>query len=188
LYVRTDYSVLFFYGWIEMELEISRTSMEQKLYDLSVEIIKSTGYELYDLEYIAGSSTLRVYIMDSETNSAVIEDCIAVDRAFTEPFEEKTWIPEDIVLEVSSPGVYREIKSEDHLNQAKGEYVQVIIRGDIDSAQFDGKLPKELKGKKFRGKVISFDSEKLKLELDKNEIEFNINIEQIKKINLDPSL
>ena len=171
-----------------MNLEIERSNIELKLYEMSLDICKAEGYELYDMVYIPSSSTLRVFIMDPETGSAVIEDCIAVDRAFTEPVEAASWISDDFVLEVSSPGVYREIKTKEHLDQAVDQIVLVVVKGDIDLTQFDGKPPKGVKGKSFRGTLLSFDEDKIKISLEKHNAEFYINIEQIKKINLDPNL
>ena len=65
-----------------MELEIKRSNLEQKFFELTEKIVHENNYALYDVEYHSGSSTLRVFIMDPETKTAVIEDCVKVDRAF----------------------------------------------------------------------------------------------------------
>ncbi len=171
-----------------MELDSPKSVIEQKFYDLSLEIVKQLGYELYHLEYVSGSSTLRVYIMDPKTGSAVIEDCVAVDRAFDEPVEAATWMPDDLILEVSSPGIYREIKTANHFEKSIGQIVQVVVKSDVEAEQFGGKVPKELKGKKFRATLLGYSEGVIKLSTLEKELEFNINIEQVKKINLDPNL
>ena len=73
---------IFFTGNLKLELEIKRSNLEQKFFDLTEKIVKENSYALYDVEYLSGSSTLRVFIMDPKTKTAVIEDCIKVDRAF----------------------------------------------------------------------------------------------------------
>lgn len=178
------YSALFFYGVFLLELERKRSGIEEKFFELTTQIVKDQGYELYDMEYVAGSSTLQVYIMDPETKSAVIEDCVKVDRAFNEPVEELDWIPSDFVLEVSSPGVFRKLKTLRHLEMAKGEMIKVSITGKLDEEQSSG-LPKSLKKQnQFRGNLVEANENKIILET--NDVNIEIDIAQIKKASLDP--
>ena len=137
-----------------MELEKKRTGVEQKFFELTSKIVDSFGYGLYDMEYVAGSSTLRVFIMDLETKTAVIEDCVKVDRAFDEFVESESWIPNDFVLEVSSPGMYRKIKTYKHFEMAIGQIISVTILGKLDEGQAI-ELPKALRGQsQFRGTLL----------------------------------
>ncbi len=169
-----------------MELEKKRTGVELKLYELSKNIVKENGYELYDIEYVSGSSTLRVFIMDPSTKSAVIEDCIKVDRAFNPYCETEEWIPSDFVLEVSSPGVYRSLKRKDHFESAIGETVLCVITGELSDSQKDS-LGKKLKNaKKFRGVLKSVKEESVNIEIQGSGLE--LNFAQIKKASLDPDL
>lgn len=159
------------------------TALEKKLRELSQTVADETGYELYDVEYIKSSKTLRVYIADKETGSALIEDCVAVDRGFTPHVEEAEWIPDDFVLEVSSPGVYRKLKSEKHFKDALGE----IILVDLSKSLEGDSLPKKLKGaKRVRGVLKECDNEKIILDADGTELE--IGFASVKKANLDPDL
>jgi ribosome maturation factor RimP len=102
-----------------MELTINRNELEQKFYDLSTKVVDNLGYKLYDLEYISSQALLRIYIMDPATSSALIEDCVKVDKAFDEHIDQ-SWIPE-FTLEVSSPGMYRKIRCLEQLKMAVGE-------------------------------------------------------------------
>ena len=137
------------------------------------------------MDYITGSSTLRVFIMDPSTKSAVIEDCVKVDRAMT-PFFEEEWIPEDIVLEVSSPGVYRALKTLEHFKISQGEIVLLQLEKLLDKDDFE-QLPKALhKAKKVRGKLIEVNENNIKIDIEGFELAFEYN--QIKKATLDPDL
>ncbi|MEX1099183.1 MAG: hypothetical protein WEB87_02085, partial [Bacteriovoracaceae bacterium] len=112
-----------------------------------------------------------------------IEDCVAVDRAFTPHVEEADWIPDDFVLEVSSPGVYRKLKSEQHFESALGEQILVGTTSPLE----DGALPKKFKGgKKIRGVLKEYDNQKLILNVEGTQ--FEISLQDIKKANLDPDL
>lgn len=159
------------------------SATEQKYFELSKSIVEEAGYELYDVEYIKGSKTLRVYIADKESGTAQIEDCVAVDRAFTEPVEAAEWIPDDFVLEVSSPGVYRNLKTEKHFEDAEGDSISVTLRKELIK---EG-LPKKLKGqKKIRGVLKSSNKEKIILDADG--IDLEIEVGNVRKANLDPDL
>ena len=167
-----------------MELEKKRSGIEKKFYELTSEIVDSFGYELYDMEYVSGSSTLQVFIMDPNTKTAVIEDCVKVDRAFDEPIEEADWVPNDFVLEVSSPGVFRKIKTLKHFEMAIGEIIKVSIVGKLDEGQV-AELPKSLKKQsQFRGKLLEASTDKILIET--NDARVELNISQIKKASLDP--
>ena len=177
-----------FYIWLRdfMELIKARTGVALKLHELTEKIVSECGYTLYDDEYITGSSTLRVFIMNDETKTAVIEDCIKVDRSFSPYCEELDWIPNDFVLEVSSPGVYRSLKTHKHFELAIGEFIEFSISGSLDlpdGAKFSKSV---MKAKKLRGFLKEVMSEKIKIEVEKIEIE--IAFSQMKKANLDPDL
>ena len=159
------------------------SELEKKFWELSTAVAAETGYELYDLEYLNRDKLLRVFIADKETGSALIEDCVKVDRAFTPHVEEADWIPDDFVLEVSSPGVYRNLRSGEHLESAVGERILVKTNSPLEQES----LPKKMKGsKKVRGILKECDNQKLILDADGIEIE--IHFHEIKKANLDPEL
>lgn len=167
-----------------MELEKKRTGNELKFYELTLKIVESFDYELYDLEYVAGSSTLRVFIMDPETKTAVIEDCIKVDRAFDEYVETENWIPNDFVLEVSSPGMYRKLKTYKHFELAIGQIISVTITGKLSEGQAI-ELPKALKNQsQFRGTLLETSTDKILIETTDAKVELSFS--QIKKASLDP--
>ena len=150
---------------------------------MSLKVAEETGYDLYDMEYIKGSKTLRVYIADKETGSALIEDCVKVDRAFTDHVEAADWVPEDFVLEVSSPGVYRKLKTEDHFESAVEELVFIETNTPVE---IEGVTKKGKGTKKFRALLKNIVDKKLILDADGTQ--FELELSQVKKANLDPDL
>jgi ribosome maturation factor RimP len=168
-----------------MELFKKRTGLEEKFYKACEAVTNEHDYVIYDMDYIHGSSTVRLFIMNPETKTAVIEDCIKVDRGLS-PFFEEDWVPDDVVLEVSSPGVYRTLKTKENFEAAVGEIISCSISGSL-SEDVVKDAPKALKNEKsFRGLLKEFNEEKILLEIDG--FELPLMIEQIKKANLDPDL
>lgn len=169
-----------------MDINQERSGLEKKFYLMCEPVVQEAGYRLYDLEYVSTQKLLRLYIQDPRTGSALIDDCVKVDHALTEPFEKESWIPEDVVLEVSSPGVYRHLANLEHFRMTIGEMISVVIMGQLSDEQTTG-APKGIKGeKKFRGKLLEVQAEDFTIEV-KN-FPLKLNYKQVKKVNLDPDL
>lgn len=149
-------------------------------------VVVEAGYRLYDMEYVTSQKLLRLYIQDPRTGSALIEDCVKVDHALTAPFETETWIPEDVVLEVSSPGVYRHLSTLEHFKMTIGEMIAVVIMGQLSEEQTKD-APKGIKGeKKFRGKLTEAGPEDFVIDI--KGFPLKLTYKQTKKVNLDPDL
>ncbi len=169
-----------------MDIFKERIGLEKKFFLMCEPVIIEAGYRLYDLEYISTQKLLRIYIQNPLTGSALIEDCVKVDNALSPSFESEDWIPEDIILEVSSPGVYRQISTLEHFRMSIGEFVSVVIMGQLSEDQLKG-APKGLKGeKKFRGKLLEVGQDDFTL--DVNHYSLKLIYKQVKKVNLDPDL
>lgn len=169
-----------------MDINQERTGLEKKFFLMCEPVVQEAGYRLYDLEYVATQKLVRLYIQDPRTGSALIEDCVKVDNALTAPFETETWIPDDVVLEVSSPGVYRHLANLEHFRMSIGEMIAVVIMGQLSEEQTAG-APKGIKGeKKFRGKLLEVGTEDFTIEV-KN-FPLKLTYKQVKKANLDPDL
>lgn len=169
-----------------MDLIKKRTGVAQKLHELTTEIVKECGYVLYDDEYITGSSTLRVFIMDAATKTAVIEDCIKVDRAFSPHCETLEWIPNDFVLEVSSPGVYRSLKAKEHFESAVDDFIELTLNKNLEAPEGVTLSKGATKNKKIRARLLTVADNEIEIELEDQKI--GVPFEQIKKANLDPDL
>lgn len=171
-----------------MILDVELKGLEKKFYELSQEVVSEAGYYLYDMEYIKGSKTLRVYIMNKETKTAVIEDCVAVDRAFSEPMEAGDWIPDDIVLEVSSPGMFRKIKTKEHFELSKGERILVLLNkkfGELfEGESFDKKTAN---AKKILCVLNDVGDDFIEVNLD-SEFDLKLNLNDINKVALEPEV
>ncbi len=170
---------------------IERKGLEKKFFELVEGVVQGEGYTLYDLEYLAPQKLLRLYIMNPETQTAVIEDCVQVDRALTEPFEKNDWIPEDVVLEVSSPGIYRKLRSREHFEWSLEQRISLKYRGDLDFGE--EQKNKALKGQNLIGflKGVNGDGDfELTVEVPLKDKTINVNIDskQLVKANCEPEL
>ena len=144
------------------------------------------GYKLYDLEWLSGSGELRVFIMDPQTGSAVIEDCAKVDHALSPFIESETWMPDNLTLEVSSPGLFRQLSSVEHFRMIVGQEASLTLFRNISEDQCPT-LPKAFRhNMKPKVKIVDVCEDSVRVSL--KECEFSIPFEQIKKANLETEL
>ncbi|HFU4488981.1 TPA: ribosome maturation factor RimP [Streptococcus suis] len=124
----------------------------------TIEPVIQAPYELVDVEYgkMGGDYVLSIFI-DKEggislQDTADLSELISplLDTIQPDPF------PEQYMLEVTSPGLERPLKTAAALEQAVGKYIHVKLYQAIDKVKI------------FEGTLLSFNGEQLELEyLDK---------------------
>ena len=118
-----------------------REEYEQKTEELLEPIVSALGFELVDVEYVkeAGTWYLRAYI--DKPGGITVDDCEAVSRKFSDILDEKDYIPDSYVFEVSSPGLGRPLKKEKDFKRSIGEEVEIRTYRAIDrQKEFTGIL------------------------------------------------
>lgn len=145
-----------------------------RLYNLIKPIVSEKGYELYHVEFIKeqGEYYLRVYI--EHENGITHQDCEKVSRALSDMLDIEDPISESYYLEVSSPGVYRTLFTDMHLER----YIGSLIRVKLDGS-FKGK-------REITGILKAYDENKLVIEVSEEEISLERN--KIKNISLEGEL
>lgn len=110
-----------------------REEYEKLAEDLVMPIINENNFELVDVEYVKEASNyyLRFYI-DKE-GGITVDDCELVSRSLGELLDEKDFIDESYILEVSSPGLGRPLKKEKDFKRSLGMKVEIHLYKAIDS-------------------------------------------------------
>lgn len=166
-----------------MVLRGPRSGMELKFYDIALKILGDLGLEMYDLEWSAPSGELRLFIMNPKTKTALIDDCVQVDRAFTPFIEAESWMPENLTLEVSSPGLFRNLTSVEHFKGVVGEELTLALTKKIDEIVYPD-FPKVLRNN-LKIKVKLLEARDDSILVDARGVEVEIPYTQIKKANLE---
>ena len=109
-----------------------REQYEQMTEKLILPIVTEFGFELVDVEYVkeAGAWYLRAYI--DKPGGITIDDCEAVSRRFSDTLDEKDYIEDAYIFEVSSPGLGRPLKKEKDFQKNLGEEVEIKTYRAID--------------------------------------------------------
>ena len=102
-----------------------REEYEARAEEILEPIMKENHFELVDVEYVkeAGNWYLRAYV-DKE-GGITLDDCELVNRAWSDIMDVEDFIPEAYILEVSSPGLGRQLKKEKDFARSIGEDVEV---------------------------------------------------------------
>lgn len=131
-----------------------REEYEAKTEAFLLPLMEECQFELVDVEYVkeAGNWYLRTYI-DKEGGIAV-DDCEVVSRRLGAWLDEKDFIADGYILEVSSPGLGRALKKEKDFVRSMGKEVDI-------------KLYKQLnKQKDFTGILKSYDKDSVNIEME----------------------
>ena len=105
---------------------------EQKTEEILLPIVEEYGFELVDVEYVKEGGTwyLRTYI-DKEGGIS-IDDCEKVSRRLSDILDEKDYIDDTYIMEVSSPGLGRPLKKEKDFKRSLGKEVDIRTYRMID--------------------------------------------------------
>ncbi len=147
-----------------------REEYESKTEALLKPIIEELNFELVDVEFVkeAGEFYLRAYV-DKE-GGINIDDCVTVSRRLNDLLDEKDFISEAYTLEVSSPGLGRQLKKDKDFVRENGKEVDVKLFKAIE------------KNKEFTGILKGFDEKTLTIEIDGEDVTFERD--NIAKISL----
>jgi ribosome maturation factor RimP len=106
--------------------------LRDTLAELVRPVVEGLGYELWDLEYLAGRGhgLLRVYI-DAATG-ITLNDCERVSRPVSEVLDAADPVPGHYTLEVSSPGLERALRTAGQFARFVGQSVYVELREPLD--------------------------------------------------------
>lgn len=130
---------------------------EQKTEKLLEPILKANHFELYDVEYVKEGSNwfLRAFI-DKE-DGITVDDCELISRQLSDLLDKHDFIPDSYILEVSSPGLGRQLKRDKHFEKSIGEEVEIKLFKPID------------KKKEFVGILKTFSQESITIETENGE-------------------
>lgn len=123
--------------------------MKKSIKDTVREAIEPTvtelGYRIWDVTYSKIGADYHLEITIDSDEGINIEDCERVHRAIDPILDEKDPIEDFYYLEVSSPGIERELRTDEHISYSIG-------------ARVEAKLFSQKNGRKsYTGTLLEFD-------------------------------
>jgi ribosome maturation factor RimP len=143
-----------------------------KIYDLVEPVVADLDYILWGIELVGtGKVTVRIFI-DHE-NGVSVDDCQKVSRDASAIFDVEDPVMGDYVLEVSSPGMNRQIFNITQAEALIGFSVKAVTISAVESQT------------KFKGVLAGVDGDNVVLKLDDGR-ELSVNFDEIKKLRVSP--
>ena len=149
---------------------------EQKIIGLLSESLKNAGYELIEVKIgmLNAQKTIQLYI--DSPNSIQIDDCVNVNQITKNIFGKTNQYYNDYVLEVSSPGMFRKLKTPDHFKSSTGKRIKVHLQKKIEGLM------------SVTGDLQKCDEETICIIPDTNGSDMIIPYSLISRANLEPLL
>ena len=102
---------------------------------------KQLGLQIWDVRYVKEGASWFLRIFIDKPDGVTIDDCEALSRLIDEPLDQADPVPDSYYLEVSSPGLGRELTRPEHFAQCMGQEIMLkCIRPQNGQKEFAGIL------------------------------------------------
>ena len=142
-------------------------SIEERVDTLVKPKIEEIGYKLYDIEYAKEGKDYFLRIFIDKDEGIDLNDCEKVNNLINPLLDTEDYIKETYFLEVSSPGIERVLRKDEHLKDAIGKEVEISLFKPLNNI------------KTYVGKLLEFSDDNITIEiLDDNNCVNKISIER----------
>jgi ribosome maturation factor RimP len=133
-------------------------TLKETLLDLLAPEVEALGYELIELDAPApgGNGTLRLYI--DSADGIGLEDCERVSHRVSGLLDVEDPIPGHYILEVSSPGLDRPLRTADHFRSQAGKLVKIVLGSGRPGRR------------RYKGTIVSVNDGALEIEVDGEQV------------------
>lgn len=108
------------------------TTLEIKIEELVKPIIENLGYSVYDVMYQKEGKENYLRIFIDSPNGIGLNDCELVNNSTTDILDEKDYIKAQYYLEISSPGLERNLRRKEQFENNIGSKVEIHLYKQID--------------------------------------------------------
>ena len=117
---------------------MAKKKITELIEEISEEFLRENRLELYFCEFVKEGKDwfLRIYIDKPEGEGYIgTEDCEKVSRFLSEKLDEEDAVEQNYFLEVSSPGMDRELIRPEHYRRYTGHQVEVRLYKSLDGVK-----------------------------------------------------
>ena len=151
-----------------------KKSIKDTVRDAIQPTVSELGYRIWDILYSKIGADYHLEITIDSDNGINIEDCEKVHRAIDPILDEVDPIENFYYLEVSSPGIERELRTDDHIALSVGQRVEAKLFAPKDGL------------KSLTGELLSYEEGIVRIAYGDTEYALNRNeISKLKTIYFD---
>ena len=140
---------------------MKRSDIASYVEELVMPIIEEGNFELVDVEYVKEGANWYLRVYADKEGGINIDDCVTISRALEAKLDEKDVIEDAYILEVSSPGLGRQLKKDRDYKRSLGEEIEFKL------------YKARNKQKEFEGILKDFDENTFTITLDDEDVVFD---------------
>ncbi|MBE6775657.1 MAG: ribosome maturation factor RimP [Ruminococcaceae bacterium] len=111
------------------------------VWEMAEPLAKELGLSIWDVRFLKEGADWYLRIFIDKQGGVSIDDCVDMTHAINKPLDESDPIEQAYFLEVSSPGVERDLVRDEHFTAYVGEKIKVkMIRPVEGKREFSGIL------------------------------------------------
>lgn len=116
-------------------------NIAEKVWALAEPFAQQLGLSIWDVRFLKEGATWYLRIIIDKPGGINITDCEAMSNAVDGPLDEADFIAQSYHLQVSSPGIERDLRLDTHFAACIGENIQLrLIRPVENVRDFKGTL------------------------------------------------
>ncbi|MCR5208226.1 MAG: ribosome maturation factor RimP [Eubacterium sp.] len=158
-----------FYCWRDF---LAKINTVQRVEEIVKPFADELGLTIWDVTFKKEGSDWYLRIFIDKEGGISIDDCVALTHAVSKPLDEADPIPQKYMLEISSPGVERELTRDEHFVRFTGSPVFIRTIRPLDGVR------------DFKGTLKSYENKKITVELE-DESELTFDKKELTYIKLD---
>jgi ribosome maturation factor RimP len=111
---------------------MNNSSLQASVEQLLIPFLEERGVELVELQ-MSGSSrrpTMRLFV--DRQGGITVGECTQISRDFADVMDTEDPIESSYVLQVSSPGLTRQLKTSRDYNRSLGRILKLVVEGEGD--------------------------------------------------------
>ncbi len=111
------------------------------VWEMAEPLAQELGLSIWDVRFLKEGADWYLRIFIDKEGGVSIDDCVDMTHAINKPLDESDPIEQAYFLEVSSPGVERDLVRDEHFSAYVGEKIKVkMIRPVEGKREFSGIL------------------------------------------------
>lgn len=151
---------------------MSQQKIDERIREIAAGSAKKNDLELVHVQAKGAKSNLTIRVFIDKEGGVTHDDCVRVSREIEAVLDAEDFIPSTYLLEVSSPGLERELFRLNDFEKFAGEKAKVRTHAPIDGQR------------NFRGRIVKVEGEKIVFE-DKTSGEVSFSYSEVAKANLE---
>ena len=137
---------------------MKKTNVASEVEELLRPVVEGLGYSLWDVVYRKVGADWTLTITIDHEDGISIDDCEKVHRTIDPLLDEADPIEDSYQLEVSSPGIEREIRTDAHIAACMGEEIEAKLFAPQNGSRV------------FVGTIVGYENEVLRLATEAGEV------------------